>query len=440
MYEIKERSYYALHPPSACAGVATYFPPSAFNNNPSPPPSVTRYPPSTPLSVTRYPPSSPPLISLSPPPPRPPPQPPSPPSADAGSSSYLVASSSTGARLAVAASSSSTGRLFTSSDYGASWVEQAGAFHTYSPYTAISMSDDGSRIVASTGSNFGYGGRNNALYTSNDFGATWRLGELVNPPGTAWTGVATINGVAISGDGSHITACAVPFFNSSYTSPAGVWISTDGGTTYALSAAPAGLKWAGVKMSKSGMSIVAASEAATSEGYDPPAVKSSAGFVHTSSDGGVTWQRRQVNGSTPVQYWSAGTISSDGAIMHAVPAVGSYFFSSTDGGNSWVQKPIPDWTILGYAFGASADGTKLVMTVRSDTYTSASSGAAGSWVKSSTLPDITYWSSMAASSDLTHLVAAAVYGDGKGAYVSGDSGVTWKKVRFPASSPPPPPP
>ena len=301
------------------------------------------------------------------------------------------------------------------------------------------MSDDGSHIVASTDSN-SFEGVSSVVYTSTDFGVTWRAGVMVKPSGaTTWTGVATVNGLAISGDGSRIVACAAPYSNYSYPSPAGVWISTDSGANYALSSAPAGLQWMVAAMSRNGLSIAAASEVSRSEGYDAPAIKASAGFVHTSSDGGVTWLRRQANGSTPVQYWSAVTVSSDGATMHAIPTR-EYFYSSTDGGNSWVQKPVAEWAILsGYAFSASADGTKLAMTSYSDVYTSMSSGAAGTWVKTYTPSDRTDWSSMAASSDLTHLVAAADYGDGKGAYVSGDSGVTWKKVRFPASPPSPPP-
>ena len=279
------------------------------------------------------------------------------------------------------------------------------------------MSDDGNHIVAST--------YPNNVYTSADFGVTWAEAKFIQPAGVTWTATASILGVAISGDGTRAVVCVAPIKDSSYSSPAGVWVSSDGGANFALSSAPAGLHWMGVAISRNGMSIAAISGVSTD--YDAPAVKASAGFVHTSSDGGVTWLRRQANGSMPVMRWAGGAMSSDGATMHAIPSDGDCFFSSTDGGSSWVQKLIPQWS-ENHAFVASADGTKLAMTSNANLYISASSGAAGSWVKSVISPKMAAWTSIAASSDFTHLVAVSNYGSGSSqdVYVSGDSGVSWR--------------
>ena len=312
-------------------------------------------------------------------------------------------------------------------------MEQPGApkFTSYTSYTSVAMSDDGSHIVASTS--------NSKIFWSANFGVTWTKANIVQPSGVTWTTTsASFSSVAISGDGTRAAACAQQTYNYSSPSPAGIWISSDGGANFVLSSAPTLLSWMGVAISRDGMSIAAINQYKDSYyGHDTPAVKASAGFVFTSSDGGASWLRRQTNGSTPESTWIGITVSSDGATLIALPLYAGAIYISASGGATWSRKLTPHLLALD-GLCASSDGTKISTVFHSSIYTNFASGAEVSWVQSGA-PDKIDWSSVACSSDFTHLVAATSFGPDD-VYVSADSGVTWTLVHLPAwaTSPPSP--
>ena len=70
-----------------------------------------------------------------------------------------IASSADGSKLAAVVDG---GSVYTSNDYGATWVKQTGAGTRR--WSAIDMSDDGSKLVASFNDGGGY------IYTSVDYG------------------------------------------------------------------------------------------------------------------------------------------------------------------------------------------------------------------------------------------------------------------------------
>ncbi len=117
-----------------------------------------------------------------------------------------VASNSTGRYLAVAATNDS---VYTSNDYGATWVERTGA--GTDGWSSIAISEDGSKLALVP-----HGGR---VWTSADYGATW---EEHTTPGTRYW-----NYVAASSDGQKIIASS-----DASGAPGAISVSTDGGGTW----------------------------------------------------------------------------------------------------------------------------------------------------------------------------------------------------------------
>ena len=111
-----------------------------------------------------------------------------------------IASSADGGTLVAGVNGGTTGFLYVSYDFGATW--SATGPTTATTWSSVSCSADGLRMIASVG---GAGG---AVYVSQDAGATWF--QRNNLPGSAYTGVA------VSGDGS--TMAAVATANAIYVS------------------------------------------------------------------------------------------------------------------------------------------------------------------------------------------------------------------------------
>ena len=139
------------------------------------------------------------------------------------------------------------------------------------------------------------------------------------------------------------------------------------------------------------------------------------GYIHTSSDSGVTWTAREDS-----RHWSGVASSSDGTKLVAVVYNGK-IYTSTDSGVTWTaQGENKRWS----AVASSFDGTKLV----------AVNGGGGSFhsgkIYTSTDSGVTWtdraynarWAGVASSSDGTRLVAV---GDWGYIHTSSDSGETW---------------
>ena len=105
-----------------------------------------------------------------------------------------IASSADGARLAATVSS---GSIYTSADSGASWTEDATAGARN--WVSIAMSANGQRLAAVEGSiDLSYCDVYGSLWTSSDFGASWT--EQAGLGSNCW------RGVAMSGDGATVAA------------------------------------------------------------------------------------------------------------------------------------------------------------------------------------------------------------------------------------------
>jgi hypothetical protein len=216
-----------------------------------------------------------------------------------------VAASADGA-FAVAAIAGRS--IYTSVDFGNSWVRQTNSFVTN--YDGIASSADGSRLVAITS---GAG-----IYTSADFGTNW---AVTTAPTNNWISITT------SANGSHLAAAA---------EGGGIYLSTDFGATWNLSSAAQSNSWSVITGSADGTRLFA---------FDN---STNAWF---STDAGQHWQ------SSPIANgFNYGAASSADGLRVAVNA-GPNIYLSTDGGLTWSKSnaPIVPWRAL----ASSATGNFL---------------------------------------------------------------------------------
>jgi formylglycine-generating enzyme required for sulfatase activity/photosystem II stability/assembly factor-like uncharacterized protein len=167
-----------------------------------------------------------------------------------------------------------------------------------------------------------------------------------------------------------------------------------------------------------GMPVPWTSVASSADGSKLVAVGD--GYIHTSTDSGATWSKRD-----PWGYWTSVASSTDGSKLVAV-SNGSIvhedhgnIFVSTDFGVSWTQASVDESNWASVA--ASSNGSKLVVVGDGNsTYTSTDSGV--SWTQHSSLSFSGDWASVASSADGSKLAAVVTRGP---IYTSVNSGLTW---------------
>lgn len=306
-------------------------------------------------------------------------------------------------------------------------------------WTALALSADGARLVASDG---------NYAWASGDGGQTWENPKL--------NGHYRVVGhaVALSADGLRLAAAQRGY----------AWLSADGGATWSRDEAPClggpsaftpALDSAGLTMSSDGGRLATAYLSA----------------LCTSADGGLTWARElndaprnwtSLAASTDGERllaaeqdgylwvkaggawtavmrvgklaWRSVASSADGRTLFAAAAGGVWatpptVFRSSDGGATWLPTQVttapaaePQRTKL----AASSDGTRLALIVSTETagqahlYTSADGGA--SWSRQAGVGARSY-RTLAMSPDGLRLAAGV---DKDIIYLSADGGTTWQ--------------
>lgn len=262
-----------------------------------------------------------------------------------------IASSADGTKLAVVGISKG---IWTSADSGATWTNNdlpqyfPGTSIYNTEFVSVSMSADGSRMVAAT------------LYTTSG-GTDGRIYTYEQTPGVAfgqgtWTQQASPTsihmwrGVALSADGNTLVAAA---YQDSQLVNEGVYVSTDHGVTWTNKLSPAATTAYRVAISADGKNMIMAERF---------------GKIYTSSDAGVSWTLGASSGG-----FNAVASSADGKTLMAVQANGfaaaegsnppppdrnGKLLVSSDGGATWVNRgPTGEWW-RGAAM--SADGNRLV--------------------------------------------------------------------------------
>jgi len=216
-----------------------------------------------------------------------------------------VAISATGSNIIVGGSSSGT--IYTSTDGGATWMNQsAPTFGAFNNVRQIASSGDANRLGLIL-----YG--TCPIFTSVDGGVTWSTNN--DSPVNYWSGIAS------SADGSRLVA----------TSPnIGVWISTN-----------YGVNWSSALASDSVMSVAGSADGRRLLG-------AAFGKVYLSTDYGATWSSQDFQNMDG----NAAASSADGSRL----AVSSYFgiFMSTNSGVTWSNASL---SALGWdGVATSADG------------------------------------------------------------------------------------
>ncbi len=246
--------------------------------------------------------------------------------------------------------------LYVSTDSGATWIEQTG-LGIGNWYVAVS--NDGTKLAAYDGTS-----TNRTVYVSSDFGVIWNEMNNAAPQALA---------VAISNDGTKV-ALAGPY----------IYISTDSGATFTQNASSAPRRYA-VSMSGDGTKIA-------SPGYSR--------YIHTSNDSGLTWTERTSAGS---RFWTSLAMTDDGTKLVATASSG-YVYTSKDSGATWTEQ-----TALGsrswIASAISADGKRIAVGVGAAGYIYTSSDSGATWTEDDSLGQHS-WRSMEMSADGTRLAAA----------------------------------
>ncbi len=272
-------------------------------------------------------------------------------------------------------------QIYISTDSGNTWIPKG----PVKAWVSVAMSSDGSvqiaacRIFKENGMGLGddeYGGE---IHVSNDFGNTW---TQINAPFKLWTSVA------MSSDGSMLTAVVSEWFNWSEYVFDKVYVSNDFGNTWTQKVE--NRSWRSVAMSSDG-SIQTAVSQNFSSGYSSDFV----GEIYVSTDSGNTWTRKG-----PYANWKSVAMSSDGSVQTAV-AANDQIYISTDSGNTWTPKgPFKAWKSV----AMSSDGTIQTASAFDQTYLSKDSGE--TWTP---LDSSGSWDSIAMSAD-GNPQTAVVYG------------------------------
>ena len=294
-------------------------------------------------------------------------------------------------QYAATGSGATPGNLFVSVDSGDTWTQLstgAGFPPVDQQWSAITMDSDGSVIAAVIGGDEGDESSTGTIWLSVDYGATWT--EQIPPPVTM-PGTKNWQAITSNADGSKLAACVGDGSQEppgsvvgniwTYDSAGGVpaewtgiccntdgarmavcntthiYISSDSGATLEqkqIATAPA--EWSAIACSDDFIFQVAA------EGYG-----TSTGRVWLSIDGGENWTQ---NAGAPAAQWKSVTINNDGTMIAAV--VGGNTTNTTTAGSIWIsedsgvtwseQTPIPG-TKSWQSITSNTDGTMLAAAV-----------------------------------------------------------------------------
>ncbi len=158
------------------------------------------------------------------------------------------------------------------------------------------------------------------------FAQTW---TQTSAPSNQW------RSVACSADGVKLAACTTL---NGFTNGGAIYISTNSGFTWIISAAPTNFGWLSIASSANGSNFVAGS-------WNGP--------IYTSTNSGNTW----TSNSVPLSTWLSVSSSADGTKLAAVASNGGVY-TSTNSGAEWTQTGAP--TNFWHSIACSADGKKLV--------------------------------------------------------------------------------
>ncbi len=273
-----------------------------------------------------------------------------------------VASSADGVKLVAVTGESCCGKIYTSTDSGATWVarttpEPGGA------WAAVASSADGSRLVAVS-----YNGIRVCI--SQDSGVTWTT--PLNP--ALFSYGPQFESVCSSGDGNLVLAGAIGFTGTNPTNR--LYRSADGGTNWTL-VDLGGRRVAALCCSGDGKTVFAGTK---------PDMWETTSLVYKSADSGLTW----VPTTAPSAPWHALACSVDGTRVYATPNAGTsggwygVLYASHDWGVTWSSNAVPARSVS--RMDCSADGSRIVLVDSGFQQIVSSVNAGASWTVDRILP------------------------------------------------------
>ena len=267
------------------------------------------------------------------------------------------------------------GRLYTTSDYGATW--QASGTATDQFWQFVAMSKDGKYIAAID--------VNTIVYTSNDFGVAWKNKTLGGSLGSF------PKSIAISNDGKYIAVV------DQYR---GLYLSSNSGDAWENKASTMNssiITWVSVTMSGDGSHIAASAPN---------------GVVYMSSNFGATWENKSIPNPDSEGRWPYVSWSGDGSSLVAI-IEGRFLYVSKDNGGNWQKKSsgfIPANEGL-RSVAVSNDGTKIAAFGNGGgVYMSSDSGDSWKLISSGVAGGYQRWRSVAISDDGRFLSATVANG------------------------------
>ncbi|KKM08068.1 hypothetical protein LCGC14_1727590, partial [marine sediment metagenome] len=286
---------------------------------------------------------------------------------------------SDGSNIIAAEFGGSSGRLYTSVDYGDNWTERrpSGADAAFN-WSGMASDSDGSHLIA--------GQTNGRLYTSADSGGTWTERQPAGAIDTDWLAVAC------SSDGSIMVAAD--------GDNGKVWVSIDSGVNW-TDRQPAGVAgstlWKSVDCSDDGTFIV---------------VVDYGKRIWTSTDSGANWvDRRPIGDSNNT--WKSVACDSDGSFIIVASEIsnGKLYISEDFGANWSEETPLGSTSQKWYGVACNSDGSVLLAAL----YSTAGFNPSGVfvwpylgffWADISPHATDSNWSSVAINSDASRAYAS----------------------------------
>jgi hypothetical protein len=292
-----------------------------------------------------------------------------------------VASSADGSHLVAIPAN---GQIYTSSDGGVTWTEQASGIQ---PWTAVASSADGTKLVAVSSSG--------SIYTSSNAGITWT--PQIAPASQSWRGVAS------SADGTQLVVGSTNYFAGT----GAIYMSSNSGLSWTLLQGAPAFFWASIASSADGTHLVAAGTDSNGETE-----------FYVSSNSGASWAQSFVSGTG---VFSSLVCSADCSHIAAASYVGIAI--STDSGTTWtLDSTGTNWSTI----AISADGNTLFVGGEVSAV-NMSTDAGRTWVQ---LNSGKGWSAITCSANATRILGAVYSGflfnpssvttTGTGGSVSGD--------------------
>jgi hypothetical protein len=238
------------------------------------------------------------------------------------------------------------------------------------------------------------------VYISSDGGTSWTL----KSSGISWPVGGYVQRVAVAQNDSTIVYAAV----RGSSTGGYLYKSTDSGNTYTALTNPGLQIWMAIGCSGTGSVVLAGDNTTTS--------------LWLSTNGGTTFTRITANPPGTTAQWLHTFVSDNGQVMAAVSVTADIVYS-TNGGTTWSS-------VTGSGGGNTISGSstgQYMIATRTNSKPLLTTNSGSSWAAVSSLPTAIYRGCGVSSTGQVMIVAFGEFSAG-GVYISQDFGSTWTLV------------